>query len=87
MKVAVWDTYVTDRDGELMHFDILVPSELKEEETIYAFGRDYLQSKNKEGAELAARECRFCHIEQATTDVENSILEKGYYIIEMEGCD
>jgi hypothetical protein len=25
MKVSVFDTYVTKKDGDLMHFDIIVP--------------------------------------------------------------
>jgi len=28
MKVAVWDTYVTKKDGSVMHFDIIVPEEI-----------------------------------------------------------
>ena len=42
MKVSVWDTYVERRDGKTMHFDILVPSELKNEQTIYGYGKEYL---------------------------------------------
>ncbi|MEQ2008810.1 MAG: DUF2024 family protein, partial [Limisphaerales bacterium] len=30
VKIAVWDTYVTKNNGTIMHFDILVPSELKD---------------------------------------------------------
>jgi hypothetical protein len=26
MEVAVWDTYVTKKDGSVMHFDIIAPS-------------------------------------------------------------
>lgn len=45
MKVAVWDTYVKKEDGNIMHFDILVPDNLTNEQTIFNFGKDYLNTK------------------------------------------
>ena len=87
MKVAVWDTYVQKKDGSIMHFDILVPEDLKNEETIYNFGKDYLATKAQEGQPLTATQCRLCHIENATEEVIKSIDSKGFSIIEMEGCN
>jgi hypothetical protein len=87
MQVAVWDTYVTKKDGSVMHFDIIAPDHIKEEEIIYTFGKDYLQSKNQENQPLTAKECSFCHIEKATDEMVLSIQQKGYYIIEMQNCN
>jgi hypothetical protein len=87
MKVAVWDTYVTKKEGSIMHFDIIVPAELKDEETIHTFGKDYLLSKKQDGQPLTAKECRYCHIETATLEMEAAIGQKGYYIIEMQNCN
>lgn len=86
MKVSVWDTYVKRKDGRVMHFDILVPADERNEETIFAFGKDYLQSKNEAGQVLSANECQFCHVEQATDEMIASIQQKGYYIAEMQNC-
>lgn len=86
MRVAVWDTYVTRKDGSIMHFDIIAPDIIKDESIIHTFGKDYLQSKNQDGQPLTAKECRFCHIEAATPEMEASITEKGFFIIEMENC-
>lgn len=86
MQVAVWDTYVTKKDGSIMHFDIIAPDYIVDEKIIYTFGKDYLQSKNLQEQSLTAKECRFCHIEKATTEMKLSIEQKGYYIIEMENC-
>lgn len=86
MKVAVWDTYVTKKDGSIMHFDILAPDEISDLETIYAFGKDYLKSKDEESSDLTAKECNFCHIENATKEIVEGVEQKGYFIIEMEGC-
>jgi Domain of unknown function (DUF2024) len=87
MKVAVWDTYVTKKDGSVMHFDIIAPSELKDEATIYTYGKEYLNLKDQEGQDLSSKECNFCHIESATEEMVTAIEQKGYYIIEMQGCN
>lgn len=86
MKVAVWDTYVTKKDGSVMHFDIIAPEEIKDTTIIYGYGREYLKTKGQEGQPLTSKECRFCHIETVRTQWEAEIKQKGYFIIEMENC-
>lgn len=87
MKIAVWDTYVKREDGKTMHFDILVPSEVTNEQTIFSFGMQYLKTKPFKTNQLSAKECRLCHIEQATQEMINAIQENGYFVIEMENCN
>jgi hypothetical protein len=86
MQIAVWDTYVTKKDGSVMHFDIIAPDDIKDEKIIHIFGKDYLQSKNQGNQTITAKECSFCHIENASKEMVMAIKEKGYYIIEMQGC-
>ena len=86
MKIAVWDTYVPRSDGRLMHFDILVPSTLKDFRTIFSFGNEYLEGKTFETGNLSSNECKFCHIQKAPPLVVTAIKDKGYHIIEMENC-
>ncbi len=87
MKVAVWDTYVTKKDGTVMHFDILAPAEIKDTSVIYSYGKDYIKTKGQEGQALTSKECRFCHIETLQPIWEDDIVKQGYYIIEMENCN
>ena len=87
MKVAVWDTYVTKKDGKIMHFDIIAPDDVKDEKIIHNFGKEYLQSKNQEGQTLTSKECNFCHIERASDEMQAIIEKQGFYIIEMQGCN
>lgn len=87
MQIAVWDTYVIKKNGVVMHFDIIVPHHVKDNNTIYTFGKKYLLTKNQENQPLTAKECNFCHIEKATDEMILSIQQKGYYIIEMENCN
>mgnify|MGYP003429582864 FL=1 len=86
MKVAVYDTYVVKKNGVTMHFDIIVPKDQPHEKVIQ-YGLEYLKRVGQEGQPLTTKECRFCHIEEASEDVEKSIKESGCYIYEMEGCN
>ena len=86
MEVAVWDTYVQKKDGSTMHFDIIVPNEVKDPSLIFGYGKTYLEQKGQEGQKLSSKECSYCHIEKATVEMQDSITKTGYYIIEMEGC-
>ncbi|TVZ60385.1 uncharacterized protein DUF2024 [Flavobacteriaceae bacterium MAR_2010_105] len=87
MKISVWDTYVRKEDNSMMHFDILVPSDLQDQQIIFGYGADYLKSKPFKTKELSANQCRFCHTEQASQKVIDTINKKGYAIIEMENCN
>lgn len=86
-KIAVWDTYVKRKDGRIMHFDIIVPAELKDTSLIFKYGKEYLKTKGEEGQPLNAQNCRFCHIENITPRWEESIRKQGYFIYEMENCN
>lgn len=86
MQVAVWDTYVTKKEGTIMHFDIIVPSIIKDPAVIYNYGKEYLKTKNQAEQALTSKECTFCHIETAKPQWEAGIDEKGYFIYEMENC-
>jgi nitrate/TMAO reductase-like tetraheme cytochrome c subunit len=86
MKIAVWDTYVTRKDGKVMHFDILVDENQKDENQIFEYGKTYLKSVMQEGQNLTSKECNFCHIDKAPDEVEQQILNSGFSIIEMENC-
>jgi len=87
MKIADWDTYVTLKDGKIMHFDILVDENVNDAEQVYEYGKLYLKSVDQEGQALSSKECRFCHIDNAPIEVENQVRENGFSIIEMENCN
>lgn len=85
MKVAVWDTYVTRKDGKIMHFDILV-EDTENADKVFEYGREYLKTVLQEGQPLTSSECNFCHISVAPAEVENQIRTNGFSILEMENC-
>ena len=81
MQVAVWDTYVTKKDGSIMHFDIIAPAEIKDSSLIYDHGLEYLKEKGQEGQPLTSEQCTFCHVESVRPIWEDSIHDKGYFIL------
>lgn len=86
MKVAVWDTYVKNNSGKIMHFDIIVPEEIKDTSLIYKYGKEYLKSKKQEKLNISSNECKFCHFRIVNNEWLKEIEAKGYFIIEMENC-
>lgn len=85
MNCDVFDTYVTKPDGQMMHFDIIVPSGTAQK-MVFAFGQRYLASVGVSRSALSAERCRFCHIESATLEMVEAIEQHGYFILAMEGC-
>ncbi len=83
-KVAVWDTYAHKKDGSAMHFDIIVPADYKDEDSIYDFGRHFVKAKGQPDATINAARCQFCHVEETTKQVEEAIAKQRYYILEMD---
>jgi len=86
MKVSVFDTYVKRTGGKTMHFDILVPEHLNDEEKVFEYGRKYLIEKPFKTGDLSTKECLFCHIELAGPHIADSIIKKGYHIVELLNC-
>lgn len=83
MKVAVWDTYVKTENNIVLHFDIIVPENVKDEKTIFSYGKQYLLEIKQDG-KIHSNNCQFCHIEEPSDEVVKSIEEKGFYIYRME---
>lgn len=82
INVAIWDTYLQKTNGNVMHFDIVVPENIKSLNAILEFGNRYLKSIQQTGI-LTTKECSFCHVESPTPEMLESISRQGYHIIEM----
>ncbi len=87
MKISVWDTYVAREDGKTMHFDILVPHNLKDKNIIFDYGREFLSTKSFKTNGLSTKACTYCHMEMASDTISEAINRMGYFILEMENCE
>lgn len=86
-KIAVWDTYIRRENGQLMHFDILVPKEINDREIVLNYGMNYLKGKQIETESIRVSQCNFCHVESPTQQMMNDIHSDGYSIIELSNCN
>lgn len=87
MQAAVWDTYVTKKDGSVMHFDIIAPAEIKDSSVIHNYGLEYLKAKGQDNQPLTAKECTYCHVENVRPQWAEAFEKQGYFILEMENCN
>ncbi len=71
-------------NGDTAHFDILVPEGKNSLEEVLTFGKTYLESLDEGRQPISAAECQFCHIEEPTQEVLDSIEQQGFHIIVME---
>ena len=85
MECAVYDTYVTKKDGKTMHFDVIVEASTAHEKAI-EYGKEYLASAGQADQKMTQEECQFCHIQAAPPFVEKAIKQSGFWIQKMEGC-
>ena len=63
MKIDVYDTYAKSKSGNLLHFDVLLPSG-DGEDIAFKFAQDFLQSIGESSDSLSQDRCSFCHSEK-----------------------
>lgn len=85
MQCSVYDTYVTKKDGKIMHFDVIVEAKTPHEKAI-EYGKEFLEEVGQGTQTMTQEECQFCHVQEAPPVVAKDIENKGYFIQKMEGC-
>jgi hypothetical protein len=85
MECAVYDSYITKKDGRIMHLDVVVDASTPHEKAI-EYGKQYLSATGQGGQEMTQEECQFCHTQEAPPFVERAIEQMDYWIQKMEGC-
>ena len=85
MECAVYDTYVTKKDGKIMHFDVIVEASTPQEKAI-EYGKEFLEQVGQGDQTMTQEECQFCNVQEAHPVVAKDIENRGYFIQKMEGC-
>ena len=85
MKLDLFDTYVSHRDGLKMHFDVLLPhgSTLEQAKD---FTNQWLKEIGVDTSFILLDSCRFCHSQTAFPEHVHALSSHGFAIIQMEGC-
>lgn len=84
MNFHVFDTYVKAKDGHTIHFDVITDN--NNTEKAISFAKEWLKTINEDSAKITTEECRFCHTQSVSEDVEIEIMTNGYFISKMDGC-
>lgn len=85
MEVDVYDTYAQSKQGQTIHFDVLVPRGTSTDQA-FAYAQKWLIEIGENAQGLDQLRCNFCHAEQAKSHVQTDIQKQGYHILQMEGC-
>ncbi|MBS3926404.1 MAG: DUF2024 family protein [Nitrosarchaeum sp.] len=84
MGFHVFDTYVKSKDGHTMHFDVI--TDKNNIENAIMFAKEWLDSIGEKDAVVTTKECRFCHTQSISEEIEIEIMTNGYFIAKMEDC-
>jgi len=67
-----------------MHFDVI--TDKKEIEKAIEFAKEWLKTVDESESKVTLEECRFCHSETVSEEIEIEIMTNGYFIAKMQGC-
>lgn len=84
MDFHVFDTYVKAKDRHTMHFDVV--TDKKEPEKAISFAKEWLKIIGEENAIVTSEECKFCHTQSVSEEIEIEIMTNGFFISKIEGC-
>ena len=66
------------------HFDVI--TDKNDTASAISFAKEWLKSIKENNALVTTKECKFCHSETVSEDIEIEIMTNGYFIVKMEGC-
>ena len=84
MGFHVFDTYIKSKNGYVIHFDVI--TDKNDIEKAITFAKEWLKSIGENDAKVTIEECRFCHTQSVSEEIEIEIMTNGYFIAKMEGC-
>ncbi len=67
-----------------MHFDVI--TDKNDIEKVIMFAKEWLKSIGENDVKVTTEECRFCHTQSVSEEVEIEIMTNGYFIAKIEGC-
>ena len=85
MEIEVYDTYATSEKGTKIHFDVMLPIGGNERKAS-SYAQDFIKiiAESKDPVKLDS--CKFCHTEEAKTNVAEKFEKDGYCTVPIENC-
>ena len=85
MEIEVYDTYATSDKGIKIHFDVMLPVG-GNERNASSYALDFINKIAELTDSIKLDSCKFCHTEEAKTNVSENIEKDGYCIVPIENC-
>ena len=81
MEIEVYDTYATSEKGIKIHFDVMLPIG-GNEGNASSYAQDFINKIAESTDSVKLDSCKFCHTEEAKTDVSDKVEKDGYCIVQ-----
>ena len=85
MEIEVYDTYATSGKGIKIHFDVMLPIG-GNVGNASSYAQDYIKRIAESTDSIKLDSCKFCHTEEAKTNVSGNVEKDGYCIVPIENC-
>ena len=85
MEIEVYDTYATSEKGIKIHFDVMLAI-VGNEGHASSYAQDFIKKITESTDFIKLDNCKFCHTEEATTNVSEKVEKDGYCIVPIENC-
>ena len=85
MEIEVYDTYATSEKGIKIHLDVMLAIGGNEGHAS-SYAQDFIKKITKSTDFIKLDSCKFCHTEEATTNVSEKVEKDGYCIVPIENC-
>lgn len=85
MQIEIHDTYVKNKKGDEMHFDVAV-EEGKGNPYAVDSAKKWLAKIGETDAVITSEQCTMCHTQEASEEIVGQIKDNGYGIIKMANC-
>jgi len=85
MEIEVYDTYAISEKGIKIHFDVMLPvgGNL---ENASSYAQDFIKKITVSTESIKLDSCKFCHTEEAKTNVSEKVEKDGFCIVPIENC-
>ena len=65
---------------------ILTVTDKRDIKKVIDYAKEWLKTIGEESAKITTEECKFCHTQSVSEDIEIEIMTNGYFVAKMEGC-
>ena len=85
MEIEVYDSYAISEKGIKIHFDVMLAIGGNEGHAS-SYAQDFIKRIAESTDSIKLDSCKFCHTEEATTNVSEKVEKDGYCIVSIENC-